>query len=595
MLKMREEHSLQLRKTKVFDNLMAKRKSSRVNSSSEILPCEILLHDINDVPESLILKINNTSERLVPICKLFKEEITPKFSERVNQSSSRGTNIQLGLHFLRKHLRNKDEKLSQSEKDHVYNELNKILLEIFLEEPTISDKYEERLVDYKVKYECSWILINLLAVDNRWKTELLDTLNFRRFCKYFNYILEKLIDERSQEEYRILVEMTTHLFWIMSNVIDTEEDLSFIEELEIVEKFEKVLVHILSLCIPSGDGDNKKFRPEEEPLICTTVWTAAIFMQLAPNKHRYENLMILILQIFHIFIINERIDNMLYCLQIISYFTGGSDTHEFLLQQQVMLLLMGTLGLVCSKKFSYEPLNYVLKILSDLLAGKDEHINFILSFEVLPKLFNILEALDYSISENGYSSNKIKEQQDIEIIRSVCVAISNVCASPSDNVSKVILNEKYMKILSSIYNKMELKIHYEILYIYSNAFHCGGPFIQSEMIKENIHKLFIDQFQAIMDEGQENNPLPAKCLLMIMRTFSSFLHYGAIRSSKVNFIKIEISNTFIVDYLVSLTSHKNQDVFQEAEHLINTYWPRDEEENYYDDYENFIKNSGLNN
>jgi len=318
-----------------------------------------------------------------------------------------------------------------------------------------------------------------------------------------------------------------------------------------------------------------------------TVWTILFairnfMLYVPPNiRHLYSQLLINVIQILKLCTLKFDSEIFSICLEALNVFSCNADLIKIFLDNEIMPVLLNSFNLLGGKS-EYEDLKNLLRIISELLIGSNEQVNYIMSYPIFEKFYTLLDQIN-TRNTSMIVDNDGNKDIDSPIAKSICLAISNLCASSQELIESVIFNSNLVSIIQSIYDKFDNKIKYEILHIYFNSFYCGQNNVKAEVIRLNLHKCFLEMLIQNLDSTNPSFSITMICL----RGIKEFLDFGEKYSTKINFIKKEFEDDGLVEHLDMLQYHLDMDIYGLAHEVLLKYWG--EQEVLYEDYESFIR------
>lgn len=609
LIRKREEMNLELRKNKLFDRIFERRlnclnsSNSRSGdnnikniseSNSKILdknlsnsiPVHKFEIEINNLKIPDILKINYIKhpDKLSVIVQLLNENENSE-----GNSNSNIDIIKFAIVSLRKFLCEKKEKLSKDEITNIYNNIYNHLLYYLLDYKNENETSEEEL---KIKYETSWIIINLTSESEKFCEGLLDVKNLIRLDE----ILQELIDTNNNNNFNTKFKKTStndvirHILWIFSNLLaeDSQYNKIIRNTIKLEDRFDYFFTNT--------EYVNNLNNPDTRNVIQVLLWMSANFLRyiFSDAKYIHKNLLIHVINIMKYASVNSEnnscIDIVRDCLETLIYFTNCEALIPIFIENDAVPVLINAFSLVSSNHNDqninsnsnqiYEDIFNIVKLLSELLTVEDKLINKILEYPVIEKFLEILVSIN-----SNHTTMLIEDshnyENDSKILKEVCLAISNITASTHENIEKIILNEKMVENLLNIYEKFGNSVKYEIYHIFFNAFHGGNSYIRSQIIRRNIHRLYIDKFNEIYISEKNMTKTTSKIIKVILDSFLIFLEFGEKNMTKINFIKVEMENGNVVALLEKLQFSQNSELYEVAHKLLIRYWTEDE--CYYED------------
>jgi hypothetical protein len=394
--------------------------------------------------------------------------------------------------------------------------------------------------DESMKYEASWIIINLINDDDR-----------NIISKHFmnRNIMNSLDALLSNYDYdNTLIE---HIIWLIGNLLTDEYVSAFIGDNNFfISNFEywtsdlSRINKIYSSCI---------------------YWTLTNYVKNFNSKNiaLLNGLMINTLNALKLVIDCKNEIILVDILIILNEFCSYAIFYEQLLSNNIVSTIM-----VCiSQVNKYNELIYCIEILSLLLSSNNEcQIEGIMNYPVLNKFIEII-----SKSVKKLDDGKIKSEIR-DLIRKTCLAISNLVASDEKYNLDVLGREDLLNHLIYILdNTSNQGVTYEILYLFSNIFNSGNPAIKSEIIRRNYHLLF---YKVLKREE-----LNIKIKVHILEMIYEFLKYSEKCSNKINFIKHEMETEGVFDIIETMIYDNRSQVYEVAYKIWNNYYV---EETYYD-------------
>jgi hypothetical protein len=270
-------------------------------------------------------------------------------------------------------------------------------------------------------------------------------------------------------------------------------------------------------------------------------------------------------------------------LEALTFFSCILDLIPIFLENNCLPLLVNGFYLASLRKQfdTYYDIINIVKIIAELLIGSNEQVKVIMSYPLFSKMVDLLNTI------NSRNTNMIDEsndfyEQDSSIVKNICMAFSNLCASTEDNIEKIILNSNLVETIQSLYDKFDIKIKYEILFLFFNAFYMGRNHIRAEIIRLNIHKTYMNMLNQTLEDEKPSVAIIKICL----KALNCFLEYGEKSGAKVNIIKLEVENENIINILEKLQYHFDTEVYDLAHEMLCEYWG--DSEMIYTDYRDLL-------
>jgi hypothetical protein len=584
LLRRREEYNLSLRKDKVFNKIMERRlrglNMSKMCDAQNLFlqnyENEFVEIDINklDIAKSIINNYEQHSEKLIVISKFLEEKISEgPIDENL---------IKFAILKFRIYLQEKSDKLNQLEleiiTDSIFPAIEKIFLQEFPSKLNLPDEEYLNLLksSLQLKYEISWSLINLTNESGKFVSKVLN-VNFLKFMEKIIYELLRFKSEQFLNTYPLL----RHIIWLFSNVMAENQEsniivrntVNIVEIMKILSNFEII------------KEMNKNFSLQS--LILTVLWAIQNFMKYTESntKHLYSNLLINVINILKICSVENEVNLEIFSegIETLTYFSGVDDLVQFFIEHQCIPILANSFYLVTKRSQfdTYMDLNNICKIIGELFIGTDEQAKIIMSYPIFDKLLELLGTINSRNTSMIDESNEFYER-DTSIVKHICMGLSNLCAGTQENIEKIILDNKIMDLLLSLYDKFNNRVRFEILHIFFNAFYIGMNHVKAEIVRHNIHKIFINMLNSTLEKEEPSVTI----LLLCLRAFKIFLEYGDRAGTKVNVIKIDIEEEGIINLIEKLQFHKKMEVYDLAHEILYKYWG--DNEFTYSDYAEYL-------
>jgi len=366
-----------------------------------------------------------------------------------------------------------------------------------------------KIINYKILYEIIWILLNISALNNEKYTKILLSKDFLQIL--INYC---------EIKYEELCEIS---LWCLGNLLD-KNNAEFFAEFPISD----MIFMILKI------GNKIKIS-----LLKTAVWVLSRIIECG-IKISEENIKEFCKNYgIYLEFKDSEIDNEI--LKILAIWTEKSP--HFLIKVFDLL----PIGKICS--LITENL-YALLIIGNLCNGAECFIKPILRAGLLQNLKIITSSYNQKDKINIKSENMLKEAIWI---------ILNISASSEENIDFLIAEG----ILSEIHKLIffaDLETKKDAICIILNI--CkNGSIEQREFIGQNF------AFECLL--GMINENIDSDLLLEILEGISELLETGENLYENKLFTKFdEIGG---VEKLDSLLYHKNIDIFNKAQYLLDTY------------------------
>lgn len=569
LLRRREEYNLTLRKQKLFDQIMEKRIRN-YNYPNDVK--EFLLYiDASKLilPKGYVENFESESDKLYVLSNLMSDKhYNPEYTSNINY-------IKFSLHKFRICLAEINKPMTDIQMKCIQNSIYPKLLQIVLAKLNYQND-EELQENLTLKSEACWSIINLTNDNTIFCSELIKLENLG----LLNNLLLDCMELYRNKKINSLP-LIDSIIWIYGNLLGDNNDSNVI--VRNATNIDKIIIEILSEEII---GENNYFANDIfRNLIWTILFTIRNFMRFIPPniRHLYSQLLINVIQIFKCCTSSSKIDYEVFthCLEALNYFSCNVDLIKIFLDYQAVPALINAFSLLGGGN-EIEDLKSLLRIISELLIGSNDQVNYIMSFPIFDKFYTLLDQINIR-NTSMIVENDGNKEIDSPIGKTICLALSNLCASSQELIEMIIFNSNLISIVQSIYDKFDNKIKYEILHIYFNSFYCGQNNIKAEVIRLNLHKCFLDML--VENLGLVN---PSFTITMIcLRGIKEFLDFGEKYSTKVNIIQKEYEEEGLVEHLDKLQYHLDMDIYELAHEILLKYWG--DEEVLYDNYESFIR------
>jgi hypothetical protein len=568
LLRRREEYNLTLRKQKLFDKIMEK----RIRNYN--FPCDVkeyaLCIDVSklDLSKEFIEDFELQSDKIVILSNLMSDkQYNTEFISNIKY-------LKFNLHKLRVCLAEKEQPLTEIQINCVKNSIYPRLLQIILAKLNYQNN-EELQDNLTLINEACWCVINLTNDNSYFCNQLIQIQNL----ELLNKLLTDCIDLYRSKNFNTLT-LINSIIWIFGNLLGDSNDSNVI--VRNTTNIDKIILDILTYDF-IGEPD---YMYLSNDISKNTIWTILFairnfMLYVPPNiRHLYSSLLINVIQILKLCTIKFDSEIFSICLEALNVFSCNSDLIKIFLDNEIMPILLNSFNLLGGKS-EYEDLKNILRIISELLIGSNQQVTHIMSYPIFDKFYTLLDQINIRNTSMIVEDDGNKEI-DGPIAKSICLAISNLCASSQELIESIIFNSNLVSIIQSIYDKFDNKIKYEILHIYFNSFYCGQNNVKAEVIRLNLHKCFLEM---LIQNVELTNP-SFSITMICLRGIKEFLDFGDKYSTKINFIKKEFEDEGLVEHLELLQYHLDMDIYDLAHETLLKYWG--EQEVLYEDYESFI-------
>jgi len=604
LVRKREEMNLEIRKNKLFDKILERRlnslnkykdlndnlsiykKHTDEGSSHKSKSTKIHRFEINDerlqIPQILKTNFLKHCDKLSVIFKLLEDE-----ENHIDFKK-------FAIVSMRKFLCDKKDKLSSTEITFIYENIYKHILYYLFEFK--SSENDDIIEELRIKYETSWILINLTTDSHKFSEILLDIKNLQKFDEVMDDLI-KLNKKNSFSNNNIqnsikninTNEIIRHFIWIISNLLGEDSGSNKIIKNSI--NFPERIDNLLS---DSDYIQNLHKQQDVCNVIQASLWAIANLLRytFSDAKYVYKNLLIHVINIMKICSLNKEVDLEIIrdCLETMIHFLNCQELIAVFIENDTVPLLIHTFSLVNQDENSsnleqlYQDVFNIVKLFSEFLTVEDDFVDHILKYPIIEKFLEIITTINQNHT-TMLIEDKSNFENDSKILKEVCLAISNITASRQEYIEKIILDDRMVDNIIQVFGKFGNGVKYEIFHIFFNAFYGGNSLIKSEIIKKNIHRLYILQLNEISD-SQNITESSYKIIKVILKAFILFLEYGEKISSKVNFVKLEMENENIVNNLERIQYCLNSEICELSRKLLIRYWTEDE--CYYEDPSDLI-------
>jgi hypothetical protein len=303
------------------------------------------------------------------------------------------------------------------------------------------------------------------------------------------------------------------------------------------------------------------------------LWAIQTFMKHTElcTKHLYSDLLINVINILKISSVENEVNLEIFSegIETLTFFSAVDDLIQIFIDHNCIPIIANSFYLVTKRSQfdTYLDLNNICKIISELLIGTDDQTKIIMGYPIFDKLLELLRTINSRNTSMIDESNEFYER-DTSIVKHICMGLSNLCAGTQENIEKIILDDKIMELLLSLYDKFNNKVRYEILHIFFNSFYIGPNHVRAEIIRQNIHKIFVSMLNTTLEKNEPS----VSILLLCLRAFKIFLDYGERCGTKVNVIKIDIEDDGIMNLVEKLQFNTVVEVYDLAHEILCTYW-----------------------
>jgi hypothetical protein len=604
LVRKREEMNLELRKNKLFDNILERRlnslnkyehlnnnltlnkKNTEGGPSNKNKSANLYRFEINDerlqIPQILKTNYLKHCDKLSVISKLLEDE-----ENHIDFKK-------FAIVSMRKFLCDKKEKLSITEITYIYENIYKHLVHFLFEYK--SNENEDILEELRIKYETSWILINLTTDSPKFSEILLDIKNLQKLDE----ILDDLIklnkgNSFSNNNFQNSIgtintnELIRHFIWVLSNLLGEDRGSN-----KIIKNSMKLPERIDNFLSDSDYIQNLQKQQDVCNVIQVSLWAIANLLRytFSDAKYMYKNLLKHVINIMKICSLNKEVDLEIIrdCLETMIHFLDCQELIAVFIENDTVPLLIHTFSLVNQEENStnleqlYQDVYNIVKLFSEFLTVEDEIVDHVLKYPVIEKFFEIITTINQNHT-TMLIEEKSNFENDSKILKEVCLAISNITASRPEYIEKIIFDDKMVENIIQVFGKFRDGVKYEIFHIFFNAFYGGNSLIKSEIIKKNIHRLYILHLIEISD-SKDITESSYKIIKIILKAFLLFLEYGDKISSKINFVKLEMENENIVNSLEKIQFCQSSELCELSRKLLIRYWTDDE--CYYEDPSDLI-------
>lgn len=586
LLKRREEYNLSLRKDKIFNTIMERRlrglNMSKMCETQNLIMqnfgIECLEIDVNkiSISKSILNNYEQHSEKLIVISKFLEEKIS---GQDLDENL-----INFAVLKFRVYLQDKTEKLNNLELDIISNSIFQIIEKIFLQEFPLKNNLADNEYlnilksSLQLKYEISWSLINLTNESGIFVSKLLNV----NFLKFTEKLIYELINFNNEGLLTFnLYPLIRHMIWILSNLMaeNKESNLIVRNSVNILD----IMKNLSSYDIIKDMYKNTSIQN----LTLTVLWAIQTFMKFTESctKHLYFDLLINVINILKISSVENEVNLEIFSegIQTLTYFSNIEESIQIFLDHNCIPIIANSFYLVTKRSQfdTYYDLDNICKIISELLAGTDDQTKIIMGYPIFDKLLELLITINSRNTSMIDESNEFYER-DTSIVKHICMALSNLCAGTQENIEKIILDDKIMDLLIELYDTFNNKVRFEILHIFFNSFYIGPNHVRAEIIRKNIHKIFIQMLNETLEKKNPSVIILSLCL----RAFKIFLEYGERCGTKVNVIKMDIEDDGIMNLVEKLQFNTVVEVYDLAHEILLTYWG--DNEFTYDQHSGFL-------
>jgi hypothetical protein len=510
LIQSREDKHLSLRKEKVDETIM----KNRLNSLKKYSKLKINVTSLI-VPDILKKNFENSKEKVPIITNLLQQE---------------DINIQkFAIYNLRLLTEGEANFFTKCSYQFITDNLFPHLLNIILLNP-----------DESMKYEASWVLINILSDDDE------DSIAKLFLDRNIMTSLENMLCNTKLD-----TTLTEHILWIIGNIL-AEDVGSFITD-------NHFFIHNLEY----WSSDNVlKINSFSNSCIYWVIMTYIRKFNSA-NIALFGNILINTLNALKVTI---EYKNKMILSEILE---ALKEFHEYPIFFDCLLAnnIVSTILVCIAEVDMYRELKLCIQILSLLLGSNNEsHIHEIMQYPVLNKLIEIIDK-----ASNNINIPKL-ESEIREIIRNTCLCISNILGSNDEKYILEILSREdlFEDLIYILNNTYDNGIIYEVLFIFQNLFYSGNNSVKSEYIKRNYHKLFWKVVK--MDD------LSNKVKLLILEVIYQHLSFSEKISNKTNIIKYEMDREGIWDIIERIIYDPDSNIYEAAHKIYDNFF---NEEKFY--------------